>query len=181
MKFAPASLPPMLGCAVPKVDGSPREFEIQSMLSLLTAPVAVLWTSAGSDGSTVPSVETPPLTPASEEDSLSALACAEAHAAASWAACCCLATLVGSALAAACDAAALSHASLAMAFARSTVACVVIACVPGSSAGPAGGAADALPTPMVPSRTAAASSAPTLRPFIGTTPSTSTLVVDPRG
>src|SRR5690348_4792028 len=99
MKFAPASLPPVLGCCAPKVDGRPRELETQSMLSLLTAPVAVLCTSAGSAGSSVPSVETPPLTPASDADSLSALACAEAHAAASWAACCCFGTFVGSACA----------------------------------------------------------------------------------
>src|SRR4051812_17303199 len=166
MKLAPASLPPRLGCCAPKVDGRPRELEIHSMLSLLTAPVAVLWTSAGCAGSTVPSVDTPPLTPASELDSLSALALAVAHAAASEAACVCLVTLFGSAAAAAAEAVAASQASLAIALARSTVAWVVIACVAASSAAVAGGAAWALPTPKVPNRIAAPSSEPTLRPLM---------------
>src|SRR4051794_4942859 len=101
MKFAPASLPAVPPAAAPEVDGRPRELETHSTLSLLTAPLAVLWTSAGWAGSTAPSLATPPLTPASEVDSPSALAFALAHAAASWAALVCLSTLLGSAAAAA--------------------------------------------------------------------------------
>src|SRR5262249_19522875 len=61
---------------------------------------------------------------------------------------------------------AVSQRSLAIAFARSTVAWVVIACVPASSAAVAGGAACAVPTPKVPRRIAAPSSEPTFRPLM---------------
>src|SRR4051794_20517433 len=104
------------------------------MLSLLTAPVAAWCASVGSVGF-AGSVVMPPLTPSSDFCSLSALVCAFAQAAASAAAVVCLATLPGSAAAAAAEAVALSQRSLAISFARATVAAVVIACVPASSAG----------------------------------------------
>src|SRR5690349_12126317 len=108
------------------------------MLSLLTAPLAVLWTSAGGV-QFAGSLDGPSLTDCKEASSFAALSCAAAHAAASDAAWAFFATLVGSFCEAAADAAAAAHACCDRSFARSTVACVVSAIVPGSSAGPAGG------------------------------------------
>src|SRR5262245_35230950 len=105
---------------------SPREFDSHSMLSLLTAPAAGLWMSAGgvqpAGGPVGPS-----LTPASEAASLVALSVAAAQSAAAWAAAARLATLAVE------DAAAVAHACCLRSFARSTLACVVTAIVPGSS------------------------------------------------
>src|SRR3954471_21689997 len=103
------------------------------MLSLLTAPSAGLWTSAGRLGF-AGSAAAPPVTRPSGAWALETLAFAVAQSAASAAAVVALSTLFGSAAAAAWLAAALSHAVLATALARSTLACVVLANPAGSSA-----------------------------------------------
>jgi hypothetical protein len=137
-------------------------------LSLLTALSAVLWKSDGSVG-LAGSAAMPPLTRSSDAWSLAALAFAVAQSAASAAAAAALSVLLGSAVAAAWLAAALSHAVFATAFARSTLACVVLANPAGSSAVPLA-AFGVCPNALgaAPSRIAALSSRPTL--FI-TTPS----------
>ena len=136
------------------------------MLSLLTAPAAGKWTSGS--GVFPASEAGPSLTPASDAVSEAAFAVLVAHVAASAAAVAALATLFGSAALAAAEAVAASHACFFRSFARSTVACVVIACVSGASPGPSGVPwARALPAPIVPSRIVAPSNDPTtlfLRP-----------------